>query len=259
MSAHSLAEHVPHVYRAIAAVKRELSRTGIDKSRKNTVQNFCFRGIDDIFNRLAPLLAANDLLIVPRVVGHERSEYETSKKTAMFRVVVIVNYEILSLADGSTLGAVIPFIGEGTDQGDKATSKALSMAFKYFAIQTFAIPVEGQDDADTDSPEDASPGSERRMSSTTTARPAAALPPVRTNRAYADAPETLFTELTVEGLDAYHSWLKARLRAKLTELQRTNVENHIKAIDAEMRRRLDNEAAAADAALGDNVYAGAAE
>jgi hypothetical protein len=38
--------------------------------------------------------------------------------------------------------------GEGMDTGDKATPKAISMAFKYMAFQMFCIPV--PDDADAE-------------------------------------------------------------------------------------------------------------
>jgi hypothetical protein len=34
------------------------------------------------------------------------------------------------------------------DSGDKATNKAMSAAYKYMAFQTFAIPTEGDNDAD---------------------------------------------------------------------------------------------------------------
>jgi hypothetical protein len=36
------------------------------------------------------------------------------------------------------------------DSGDKATNKAMSAAYKYAAFQTFAIPTEGNPDADAE-------------------------------------------------------------------------------------------------------------
>ena len=35
------------------------------------------------------------------------------------------------------------------DSGDKATNKAMSAAYKYAAMQAFAIPTEGDNDADS--------------------------------------------------------------------------------------------------------------
>ncbi len=43
--------------------------------------------------------------------------------------------------------------GEAMDRGDKATNKAMSAAYKYAAFQTFAIPTEGDNDADASSHE----------------------------------------------------------------------------------------------------------
>ena len=39
------------------------------------------------------------------------------------------------------------------DSSDKATNKAMSAAYKYACIQTFSIPVNGEPDADAESPE----------------------------------------------------------------------------------------------------------
>ena len=39
------------------------------------------------------------------------------------------------------------------DRSDKATNKAMSAAYKYAALQAFAIPTEGDNDADASTPE----------------------------------------------------------------------------------------------------------
>ena len=46
--------------------------------------------------------------------------------------------------DGSNVSAVV--IGEGMDSGDKATNKAMSIAFKYACFQVFCIPTEEMKD-----------------------------------------------------------------------------------------------------------------
>ena len=46
------------VYQAINAVQRALSKEGITKSRRNTQgSGYNFRGIDDVYNAISPLLA----------------------------------------------------------------------------------------------------------------------------------------------------------------------------------------------------------
>ena len=54
-----------------------------------------------------------------------------------------VEYTFRSLVDGSTVAAVV--CGEGTDSADKGTSKAMAMAYKACMIQSFSIPINGQD------------------------------------------------------------------------------------------------------------------
>ena len=58
-----------------------------------------------------------------------------------------VEYDIIAAEDGSR--HVVRFVGEAMDSADKATNKAMSAAFKYMAMQTFCIPTEGDNDADS--------------------------------------------------------------------------------------------------------------
>lgn len=139
-------EVVPHVYRAIADVTKKLSVTGIAKGRDNKQQGYKFRGIDDIYNSLAPMLAEAGLCILPRVLERVVTERPTKSGGVLFYVVADVEYDFVSAKDGST--HTIRVCGEAMDSGDKATNKALSAAYKYACLQTFCIPTEGDNDAD---------------------------------------------------------------------------------------------------------------
>lgn len=146
------------VYKAIAKVSAALASQGIGKNQENTNQNFKFRGIDDILNALARLLAENSLVIIPRVISSQRNEKVTDKsftddrgnfikkESVLFYVSVKVEFDIISAKDGSKHTAAIE--GEAMDSGDKATNKAMSAAYKYMAILTFCIPTEGENDPD---------------------------------------------------------------------------------------------------------------
>lgn len=138
---------VPKVYRAISEVMAELAKVGISKDQKNTTQNYKFRGIDDVYNALAPHLAKAKLLILPRVMSRTVTERESAKGGVLFCVVVDVEFDFVSAEDGSK--HVIKMTGEAMDSGDKATNKAMSAAFKYACMEAFCIPTEGDNDADT--------------------------------------------------------------------------------------------------------------
>ena len=135
------------VYKAISAVSLALSKEGISKDKKNEQQGYKFRGIDDVYNALAPLLAANGLCILPRVLSRECVERVSGKGNALFYVTVHVEFDLVSADDGSK--HTVAMYGEAMDSGDKATNKAMSAAYKYMAMEVFAIPTEGDNDADS--------------------------------------------------------------------------------------------------------------
>lgn len=135
------------VYKAIAAVAGELAKVGISKDKKNEQQGYRFRGIDDVYNALAPALVAHGLVVLPRVLSREVTERESRNGGVLFYVVVNVEFDLIAVADGSR--HTIRTYGEAMDSGDKATNKALSAAYKYAMFQTFCVPTEGAaDDAD---------------------------------------------------------------------------------------------------------------
>ena len=136
----------PKVYAAIAAVQADLAHDGIGKGRKNEQQGYKFRGIDDVYNALAPILARHKLCMLPRMLAREITERTNAKGTALFYVVVEAEFDLVSAEDASR--HTIRTYGEAMDSGDKATNKAMSAAYKYAAMQAFAIPTEGDNDAD---------------------------------------------------------------------------------------------------------------
>ncbi|ELY2714515.1 ERF family protein [Cronobacter sakazakii] len=128
------------VYQAISAVAKEMAATGISKDRTNTQQNFKFRGIDQVYNALAPALVNHGLLILPRITERTVTERVTQKGGVLFYVVVKAEFDFVSTKDGS-VHTVVTY-GEAMDSGDKATNKAMSIAYKYAAFQAFCIPTE---------------------------------------------------------------------------------------------------------------------
>jgi hypothetical protein len=141
----------PKIYAAIAAVQSAVAKEGISKDRKNEQQGYKFRGIDDIYNAVAPLLAANGLCIMPTYSNRTKEERTNQKGTVIFNVTVEGTFDFVSTADGSK--HTVKMFGEAMDSGDKATNKAMSAAYKYACMQTFCIPTEGDNDADANTHE----------------------------------------------------------------------------------------------------------
>ena len=135
------------VYKAINAVQRALSITGIAKDRTNSQgAGYKFRGIDDVYNAIAPLLAEHGLCILPRMISRQCDERQSRAGGALFYVTVEAEFDFVCAEDGSK--HTVRTFGEAMDSGDKATNKAMSAAYKYAAFQAFAIPTEGDNDAD---------------------------------------------------------------------------------------------------------------
>lgn len=128
------------VYKAISAVAREMAEQGISKDRENRQQGFNFRGIDQVYNALAPMLAKHGLVILPRITERTVTERTTQKGGVLFYVVVKAEFDFVATEDGSK--HTVTTYGEAMDSGDKATNKAMSIAYKYAAFQAFCIPTE---------------------------------------------------------------------------------------------------------------------
>ena len=151
-----------NIYETISAVMAEVGAIG--KDSKNQAQGFMFRGIDAVMNALNPAFEKYHLFVVPEVLEQHREErqsikpeydYKTKEKigekvTNLIYSIIKVKYTFYA-EDGSSISAVV--IGEGMDSGDKATNKAMSIAFKYACFQVFCIPTEEMKDPDAESHE----------------------------------------------------------------------------------------------------------
>ncbi len=136
------------VYAAISAVAAQMAKDGISKSRTNAQQGFKFRGIDETLNALAPVLSSHGLVVLPRMLSRELTERQSRNGGVLFSVVVDSEFDFVAVEDGSK--HTVKTYGEAMDSGDKATNKAMSIAYKYAAFLAFCIPVEGMGaDADT--------------------------------------------------------------------------------------------------------------
>lgn len=131
------------IYGAMASILADVEAIG--KGRRNEQQNYAFRGIDDIYNMVHPLLSKHGVFCVPRLLAQDTSERTTQSGTVLRFVNLTMAYDFFA-ADGSHVTAEA--MGEAMDAGDKASNKAMSAAHKYVLLQTFCIPTGDIPDAD---------------------------------------------------------------------------------------------------------------
>lgn len=138
----------PLVYKKVIAVMTDMEALG--KERKNVQQGYNFRGIDDVYNMIQPIMAKHGLVMSSTIMW-DRTEERTSKNggNLIYRILQI-RYHLMA-EDGSSISTDV--IGEGMDSGDKAAPKAMSIAQKYALLQMFLIPTVEPKDPEIDSPE----------------------------------------------------------------------------------------------------------
>lgn len=140
---------VPKIYDAILGIMEDVGAIG--KDSKNEKQGYKFRGIDAVMNALQPALIKRRVIPVPTMIEQRRDERVTGSGSTMIYSTIKTRYDFICAEDGSVLSATV--IGEGMDSGDKASNKAMSVAFKYACFQVLCIPTEEMVDPDADTPE----------------------------------------------------------------------------------------------------------
>lgn len=137
-----------NIYEAISRCMEEIGAVG--KDAENKQQGFKYRGIDAVMNAINPALVRNHVFIVPEVLEQQRQERTTNKGAVLIYSICRIKYTFYA-EDGSSIEAIT--VGEGMDSGDKATNKAMAIAFKYACFQVFCIPTEEMKDPDVETPE----------------------------------------------------------------------------------------------------------
>jgi hypothetical protein len=139
----------PEIYAAMIAIAKEVPSIG--KGQKNAAQNYVFRGVDDVFNALQPVISRNGVFLSQEIIELKRDERPHKNGGVMSFVTTRVRYSFIA-KDGSTV--TTESAGEGADMGDKATAKSLSIAMKYCLLQTFLVPTaDAGHDPENDNPE----------------------------------------------------------------------------------------------------------
>ena len=128
-----------NIYEAISRCMEEIGAVGKD---------------DAVMNAINPALVKNHVFIVPEVLEQQRQERTTNKGAVLIYSICRIKYTFYA-EDGSSIEAIT--VGEGMDSGDKATNKAMAIAFKYACFQVFCIPTEEMKDPDGETPEPVAP------------------------------------------------------------------------------------------------------
>lgn len=114
----------------------------IEKNQQNEQQGFAFRGIDDVVNEVGPVLREHGVIVIPRALAIESERYPTRNGGMMRNATVTMEYTVIGPRGDQLTGSAF---GEAADAGDKAVSKAQSVAYRTFLLQGLTIPTRQPD------------------------------------------------------------------------------------------------------------------
>ncbi|MCY4726733.1 ERF family protein [Nocardioides sp. STR2] len=134
------ATETPTVSAALVRVMADVGAVG--KDGFNNQQGFNFRGIDAVMKAVHPALVRHGVVVVPdlQTVAYDAATTRSGGNLTLCRVVVAF---VFTGPAGDTLRATVA--AEAMDSGDKATAKAMSVAFRTALIQSLTMPTDEPD------------------------------------------------------------------------------------------------------------------
>ena len=126
------------------AAMREVGHVGKrEQANMGRSGSFNFRGIDAVMNAVGPAFRKYGIFVMPELLSEEYERVPRNNGGMMVATRVRVRYHIMSeTGDGEFSGTAI---GEANDTADKATAKAMSVAFRTFLLQSLVLPTDEQD------------------------------------------------------------------------------------------------------------------
>ncbi|WP_313080541.1 ERF family protein [Pulveribacter sp.] len=137
--------HMSKIQTAVLGVMKDIAAIGIGKTQRNTQQGYAFRGIEAAMNELSPLLVKHGITVTGSYSDlsiSERFKGDPKDGRAM-RFCTLKGAFTFAAEDGSHV--VAECFGEAMDSGDKAVTKAQSIAFRTALFQQFVVPTMAMD------------------------------------------------------------------------------------------------------------------
>lgn len=134
-----------NVYQALAWVQSEINAVG--KTTKQGGPKWAFRGIDDVYNALHPLLGQAGLMISGQAETFHTEDHYWSRGSERQKVeskaVMMIRFRVFA-SDGSKLPkSLCPLVpAEGIDSSDKGVGKAWSYGYKTAISSLFSLPTD---------------------------------------------------------------------------------------------------------------------
>lgn len=133
-----------NIYTALVAAMADIAKTGIAKTSRADLggAKVNFRGIEAAMNEMSVVLIRHGISVTPAYSDLTITERDKGGGKAT-RFVTVKGRFTFAAADGSSVACEC--YGEAMDSGDKATTKAQSVAFRTALFQQFVVPTMAMD------------------------------------------------------------------------------------------------------------------
>jgi hypothetical protein len=137
------------IYKRIGLIMQEANASC--KNNNNAQQGFKYRGIDDVYNAIQPIMAKHGVFSVLKQRDFMKRDQGTTKSGGIMHFMHAM-YDVHFYApDGSFV--VVTLEAEGMDTADKGTNKCHSVVHKYALLTLLMIPTEDLAEPDAHTPE----------------------------------------------------------------------------------------------------------
>jgi|GEM_PF-1343127 len=133
------------IYVLMGRVVADVEEVG--KGGKHAKQGYSYRTVDDIVNAAGAAMRKHGVFAVPLLESIAYEDTKVGQNRTETRIAQVqVRYQFFGPA-GDYISAIVP--AESMDSGDKATPKAMSVAYRIALSQVLAIPTGDPDPAET--------------------------------------------------------------------------------------------------------------
>jgi hypothetical protein len=130
------------VWRLLSEASREVGAVRKTQQAPGSIGGYQFRGVDAVVNAVHPVLARLGVIVLPEVLDVSRDTVPASNGKSMMNVTVRVRFTFHGPAGD---GLAVTVVGEAADTGDKASSKAQSVALRVALLQALLLPTDEPD------------------------------------------------------------------------------------------------------------------
>lgn len=134
----------------LAAIGKEIG--AVDKSGKNTQQNYNYIEYGVVAGRIRELFDKYHVIIVPSVDNVQQDEITNKYGGKGYHYILTMTFTLINGEDAEDR-EVASWAGESADYGDKGINKAETAGTKYFLMRLFNVSEKGEEEADKSTPE----------------------------------------------------------------------------------------------------------